>query len=92
MVFGTGFDMGLHQKLLILTIVAPKSWPSSKRGLRQLVLELKKLMDSSGHQIFANPEFQSNRKHAQRHLEPGTPNIRPRQLSGPLWLHKKFVL
>ena len=37
--FGTGFDVGIYQKLLGVTIAALKSSPSFKLVLGQLVLD-----------------------------------------------------
>ena len=37
MIFGTGFEMGVYQKLLIVTVVALKSCPFFKLVLGQLV-------------------------------------------------------
>ena len=37
--FDSRFEMGTHQKLLIVTIVALKSYPSFKLVLGQLVLD-----------------------------------------------------
>ena len=76
--FGTGFDMGICQKLLVVTVVALKSCPSFKLVLGQLVLLLENAVGSSRHQIFTNLEFQSKGKDAQRHLELSTPYFSPR--------------
>ena len=46
MVFCTGFDMGIHQKLLIVTIVALKSCPSFKLVLGHFALGQKETLDS----------------------------------------------
>ena len=61
----------------------------SKLALGQFVLMLKP-RNSSGHQIFANPELSSKRKDAQRYLESGTPNIIPRVFSGPVSCRKQL--
>ena len=39
MEFGSHFEMGIYQKLLVVAIIALKSCPSSKLVLGQLVLD-----------------------------------------------------
>jgi len=65
--FRTGFDMEIHHKPLLVSIIALRSCPSSKLVLGELVLDQQKTADSHSHQIFANPEFPSKRK---RHATP----------------------
>ena len=59
--FGSHVDMGIYQKLLVVTIAALKHCPSSL-VLTQRVLDWRRQMNPAGHQIFANPDFQSKRK------------------------------
>ena len=56
---GTHSEMAFTSKPPVLPIVALENSPSFKFGLGQLVLDPYKPVDSSGHQTFANPEFQS---------------------------------
>ena len=62
MAFGTVFDVGIDQKLLVITNVALKNYPSLKFVLGQLVSDQEKHVDSSDQKIFANQEFQSQGK------------------------------
>jgi len=80
--FGTHFEIGIYPKLLVVTIAALNSCPSSKRVLGQA-------LSSSDHQIFTNPEFQSKWK---RRATPFGPGYIEYQLDliwiGPSWWAK----
>jgi len=66
----------MNHEILAVATVALKHCPSSKLVLEKS-LRASKPMISSGNQIFANPELYLERKNAQHHWEPGTPNINP---------------
>ena len=64
------FEIVMYHTILVVAIVALESCPSSKVVLGpfgSFGLDRYKTMGSSGHQIFATPEFQSKRK---RHTTP----------------------
>ena len=62
MEFVTGFDKNISDLLIVTVVAFNKSCGSFNLVLGELVLDLQKTVDLSGHQIFANPEFQSKRK------------------------------
>ena len=90
--FGTGFDMGICQTLLIVAFFAPTSCPSFKPVMGQLVLIEYKPVYSSGHQIFANQELQSKRKICATPLRAGYTEYQPEIISLASFGKKTFVL
>ena len=90
--FGTGSDMGIHQKPFIVSTIAPKSCPSSKLVLGQVVLDHKNRYIRTVTKSAQTRNSCRNEKDTQRHSEPGTPNrISARDhFSGPVSWQKRF--
>ena len=83
------FEVGLYQKLFVITIVALSNFPTSTLVRGPFILDLQKLMSSSGRQILASPEFTSNRKKCAMSFGAGNPWVHrisaPDHLSAPSW-------
>ena len=76
----TGFDMGIYQKLLVVTLNAVKSCPSFKLVLGKQFWSNKKRWIRPVTKSVQSQVLSRNKKGAEHHLEPGTPNISPRSL------------
>ena len=76
--FGTGFDMRVYQKLLIVTIVALKAVHHSNLSWDNSLENNKKRWIRPVTKSSQTQNSNRNKQNTQRHLEPGAPNIRPR--------------
>ena len=90
--FDCHFEMGVYQKLLVVTTVALKSCPSSKLAWDNSFWSNKNRWIRPATKYLQTQNSSRNEKDAQRHLEPGTPNISTRPFFWTLLVSKTFAL